>query len=174
MKKENLEIREKIIALKKAGHKRRQILIELNISRNQYVNCYLSDDKIERRHKLLKEYRLKRIEKDKEIPYGFLIRKIYNFHAKNLVLKPFTYLDVIKKFGEKPNCYLTGEMIDLNNIKDFHFEHIIPSSKGGSNELENLQLAKPYANQMKSNFSLDELINHCYNIIKHNKPELLK
>lgn len=174
MKKENLELRDKIIALKNAGYKRRQILIELGISRNQYINCYLSDDKIERRYKLLKEYRLKRMEKEKEIPYGILIRKIYNFHAKNLILKPFTYLDVIKKFGENPKCYLTGETIDLNNSKDYQFEHVIPSSLGGSNELDNLQLAKPYANAMKSGFSLEEFFNYCHIILKHNKPELFK
>lgn len=41
-------------------------------------------------------------------------------------------------------------------MKDITFDHILPKSKGGDDELENLQLAHFRCNQTKSNMTKEE------------------
>lgn len=77
----------------------------------------------------------------------------------------FSLDDVIKKFGENPRCYLTGRLIDLSDPKTFHFDHITPASKGGSNALDNLGLLCREANRLKSDQTIKETIELCKEII---------
>lgn len=88
-------------------------------------------------------------------------------HTKvNNISKNYTYEDVIKKIGPNPRCYLTGKRIDLNKTDTYNFDHIIPSSKGGTNDLDNLGLCTPAANYAKGNLSLEELYKLCESILK--------
>jgi len=79
----------------------------------------------------------------------------------------FTWEDVIKKFGEKTVCYLSGEEIDLYE-NNYNFDHIIPASKGGLNTLDNLGILYEKVNTMKSDMTPEELIELCVKILKHN------
>ena len=89
-------------------------------------------------------------------------------------LKPtFTWEDVVEKFGEKTICYLSGVEIDLF-VNNYNFDHIIPSSKGGLNTLENLGIAHEIVNYMKGDLTPDELISWCIKILKHNNYEVTK
>ena len=58
------------------------------------------------------------------------------------------------KFGTKTKCYLTGTPIDLEK-DDYCFDHIIPVSKGGSNDLSNLGITTPAANYSKSDLTVE-------------------
>ena len=49
-------------------------------------------------------------------------------------------LNLEKKIGEKPICYLTGIPIDINKPNEYSLDHIIPMSRGGKNTLENCGL----------------------------------
>lgn len=60
-------------------------------------------------------------------------------------------------------CYLTGELVNVTDT-DTHLDHIDPT-KG--NELDNIGVTQKYANQMKSDMSVDELVQMCKKIINH-------
>lgn len=79
----------------------------------------------------------------------------------------FTLEDVIKKCGEKPVCYLTGEQLDFNNPVDISFDHIIPVSKGGANTLDNLGICTKQVNQSKTDMTPDEYLNLCKKVLEH-------
>lgn len=79
----------------------------------------------------------------------------------------FTFNDVVEKFGYDTICYLSGEKINLNeNI--YQFDHIIPSSRGGDNSLDNLGVTHKIVNTMKNDLTPDELLFWCEKILKHN------
>lgn len=83
----------------------------------------------------------------------------------NSISKNYTCDDVIKKIGNEPKCYLTGKPIDLNKPETYNLDHIIPTARGGTNDLSNLQICTKEANQAKGELSLDDLYELCNNII---------
>lgn len=80
----------------------------------------------------------------------------------------FTAKDVINKVGENPICYLTGEPIDIHKPRTYHFDHIIPRSQGGSNNLDNLGICTKQANLCKDRLNLDEYLEMCKKTLEHN------
>ena len=89
-------------------------------------------------------------------------------HVNN-INHEYTYKDVLKKIGSNPTCYLTGEPIDLNKPETYHLDHIIPTSKGGSNDLSNLGLCIKDANYAKGDLSLQDLYSLCKKICNYLK-----
>lgn len=85
----------------------------------------------------------------------------------NNITTNYTYKDVLKKIGKNPICYLTGEPINLDEPSTYHLDHIIPVSKGGTNDLSNLGICKKDANYAKGNLSLTELKILCKKILNH-------
>jgi 5-methylcytosine-specific restriction endonuclease McrA len=102
----------------------------------------------------------------------FIIRyRIEKFYRNNqgvpMSEQKFTVDDVIKKFGENPKCYLTGVAIDISKPRTYHFDHIVPTSRGGDNSINNLQICTKAANLAKSNMLLSELYDFCNAVLKH-------
>lgn len=79
----------------------------------------------------------------------------------------FSLEDLIKKIGDSPVCYLTGKKIDLSDPSSFHFDHIVPTSKGGKNTLDNLGICTAEANFSKRDMSLAEYIELCKSVLLH-------
>lgn len=71
------------------------------------------------------------------------------------------------RYPLESKCYLTGDIIDLN-LDIWEFDHVIPRSKGGENTLENLKVVKKSVNRIKHDLSVNELIDCCKKILKHN------
>lgn len=97
--------------------------------------------------------------------YRKLYRKVWRFNMKE---NHFTVEDVIKKFGEHPRCYLTNEPIDIYQTNTYHFDHIIPTSKGGPNTIDNLGICTAQANKMKCDMTPEQLLNMCRLILENN------
>jgi hypothetical protein len=96
-----------------------------------------------------------------------------NIYVNN-ISKNYTCRDVVSKIGENPICYLTGKAIDLNKPETYNLDHIIPTAKGGTNDLKNLEICTKDANQAKGDLTLDQLYKLCENIIswKRHKEKL--
>lgn len=80
----------------------------------------------------------------------------------------FTYQDVIKKIGENPVCYLTGRKLDMSNPKAYSIDHILSTTKGGSNQLSNLGVVEYRLNKMKNDLTIDEFIGVCKDVLINN------
>lgn len=113
------------------------------------------------------------IEKTKRNNIAALNDKIWRFHKNwetGMKEKPtFRLNDVKNKFGDNPKCYLTGRQINIDQPATYHFDHVVPSSKGGTNTLDNLQIAVCNANSAKSDMLLEDFLQMCKEIcIQHN------
>jgi hypothetical protein len=115
-----------------------------------------------------KEYLIKRKEELSKREYYFLKEKIERFKTRSAVTKDFDYLDVIKKFGDNPKCYLTGLPINYNDSKSYSLDHFIPVAKGGTSDLDNMRLANPMANEMKRHYELHKFLEICRLITENN------
>ena len=91
------------------------------------------------------------------------IHKLTNQQEKN-----FTVEEFLKKIGNNPKCYLSGEPINLYDCEVYNLDHIISSSKGGNNFLENAELISTSVNKMKSDLSIEVFLNKCIQILKYN------
>jgi len=81
----------------------------------------------------------------------------------------FTIDELITKIGDNPKCYLTGRSVDLDDPRAYQLDHIIPTSKGGDNSLDNCGLTCAEANQAKGAMSNDEFLQLCKDVVKHHK-----
>jgi CRISPR/Cas system Type II protein with McrA/HNH and RuvC-like nuclease domain len=183
------ELGKKIIKLKKEDYSYDKIMKELNCSKST-ISYYLGENQ--------KEKAKERNTKRKSKPEFVLQKKLYEFRYRNntgkkvlskvrdfqrregsklIITKPelkFNIDDFLLKIGNEPKCYLSGELIDLYDTKSYCIDHIIPSTKGGENTLENAGLVSSTVNKMKSDIFIDELIENCVKILEHNGYIVIK
>jgi hypothetical protein len=156
---------------------------ELNCSKST-ISYYLGDNQ--------KEKTKKRSIKIKSKPEFVLQKKLYAFRyrdnlgkrvlskvrdfqrregSKISITKPeltFNIEDFLLKIGNEPKCYLSGEPINLYETKSYCIDHIIPATKGGENTLENAGLISSTLNKMKSDISVEELLEKCIQVLEYN------
>ena len=99
--------------------------------------------------------------------------KMVDSKIDNTINKTFTWEDVIEIFGENTICYLSGVKINLYE-NNYNLDHSIPKSRGGLNILNNLGVTHKIVNAMKSDLMVDELLDWCIKILKHNGYEINK
>jgi len=181
------EQKEQILELRAQGKTYREIEQLLGCSRsNISYHCgkgqkekYLKRQQILRRENTLLQKvdtftrpscdKRKRRKLDEEITSSFnqqVRDKVRDFGKKKPAF--FTYKDVVEKFGEKPNCYLSGRTLDLSSPRTYNFDHIIPASKGGTSLIGNLGLTTREANMAKGDMSVQELLELCVDILCYN------
>ena len=68
-------------------------------------------------------------------------------------------------FERDKACCLCGEDF-IDGV--FEIDHMLPKSRGGSSELDNLQLLCPTCNKSKYNMTVNEYLEHCKNIYLRN------
>lgn len=89
------------------------------------------------------------------------LRTAVSLFRKSLETMPsknYTYKDVIEHFGGTTvKCELTGRTIDLL-VDDYNIDHIIPVSRGGNNELDNMAFTIPQANTAKTILQMKNLL----------------
>ena len=93
-------------------------------------------------------------------------QRTYGFYRMNKEDR-FTVQEFLDKFSD-PCCYLTGVKIDLLDYDSYHFDHIVPVSKGGSGKLSNLGLLSAKVNIMKGDLSVEEFVLLCKSVCRFN------
>lgn len=84
----------------------------------------------------------------------------------NNICKNYSVKDVLKKIGLNPICYLTGKKINIDDGGSYHLDHVIPTAKDGTNDLDNLNICIAEANMAKGRLSLEEFYKLCEDVIK--------
>lgn len=178
----------KIIELRNKGYSYNKIMKSLSCSKGT-ISYYLGDKQkektIERRKKLIAkpEFVLqKKIQsfKYRESPNKKMTSKVRDFQRRDgskLSSKQednFSYKDFLKKIGNNPKCYLSGEPINLFETKTYSIDHIVPATKGGDNTLDNAGLISSSINKMKSDIEVDVFIQKCIKILKYNGYKVVK
>jgi 5-methylcytosine-specific restriction endonuclease McrA len=91
---------------------------------------------------------------------------------KTYVKPTFSIDDFIQKIGEHPKCYLSGAPIDLTDKKSWSMDHIIPRSRGGSNDLDNAGICNSMINLSKNSMLVDEFLEMCKLVLEFNGYEI--
>ena len=155
--------RDLILELAKKGHSYNYICSVVHCSKST-VAYHLND---EYRKSALKR-NLKNKRQNMEDPTW---KRSYKWNRQSVKIKKIReHLE--KTFNNK--CYLSGRDIDLDNASSFHFDHIVPKSKGGTHDLDNLGLCVPEANVAKGELSVDEFIALCKDVLEHNGYQVIK
>ena len=101
---------------------------------------------------------------------GFFRKRAHN-HSRDSVFygdrKSFAKNLLLLWYKQRGRCAYTGVKLygDINT----HLDHIIPRTKGGSSEIENLQFVCALVNRMKFNLSHEEFLQTCKMITKNNE-----
>ena len=85
-----------------------------------------------------------------------------------------TTKNILDKLEQNDRCALTGRKLDIQNTSSWELDHIIPSSKGGNNTLDNCQILCKEANQSKRDLLPEEFLELCKDVLKHNGYEIIK
>ena len=72
---------------------------------------------------------------------------------------------MVNKLGAYPICYLTGRKIQLHDPASYNLDHRIPASRGGSNDLNNMEISCTEANRAKSDLTLKEFYALCEEVL---------
>lgn len=160
-------MKEQILKLRQEGFTYREIQEKVGCCKST-VSYYCGIDQKKKINDRKSKYKLT----EKYIIYskldGFLSStndKLY----KKYVKRTSEITKYYNKIIENPYCYLTGVKIDFLDRESFQLDHIIPVSKGGTNDIDNMGLCCKNANIAKSNMTKEELIELCRKIINHNK-----
>jgi len=65
---------------------------------------------------------------------------------------------------QQHKCALTGRVLTPENAS---LDHVVPVSRGGSHDVENVQLVIKMANDMKGTLTMEEFISICTDVAKH-------
>jgi hypothetical protein len=80
--------------------------------------------------------------------------------------------DMLEKLRQQGNrCALSGELIDHQNCE---IDHIVPVSRGGSSDIENLQFVSKRMNRMKGTMTNEEFAEACKSVVEHTLPPSLR
>jgi len=156
-------MKEEILKLRSEGKSYKQIQIKLGCSKST-ISYHCGPG--------VKEKTCKRIKVNRDNlkeDFFFKLRKRYdnifiinrNSVISQRIPKTFSFEDFKKFIEENPKCYLSGLDIDYTIFSDWELDHIHPFSKGGLTDLTNLKPCLKWANRMKGDFSVKELINNC-------------
>ena len=92
-----------------------------------------------------------------------ICRKVSSFRVRCARSNHNDIRKKLKTFKRKGNRARTP--IDIEKPNTYHLDHIIPTSKGGTNDINNLGLCLKEANYAKGELSIDELYQLCENIL---------
>ena len=172
-------LKDQILELRVAGKSYREIEKLLNCSKSTisyYCDPNGKDKTITRKRKMIKanpliqkvssfkltKNRLKCKAEKFQLRDNTQDNRMGNYDSDKIM---FNWGDVIQLIIERPTCYLTGDPLNLDDANQISLDHIVPVSKGGTNELSNLGVCTRIANMSKTDMSLIEYIEHCKKVL---------
>ena len=108
-----------------------------------------------------KEERRRYKARYKRIHYFKHISKVHNKRSGGYVLRPIELWGLLKR--QRMLCGLTGRRLNRDNIS---LDHIVPLSKGGSNEPSNLRFVHIDANTFKMDMDDNGLLELAKDIVR--------
>ena len=167
-----IEIKKQVDDLANQGLKHIEIAERLGIKLSKVHTLRMYPERVER----ARIYARKKREEQKRKPFAGLKKKITLFKKRaqyeDRCTVDFNLEDVIAKFGDSPKCYLTGLLIDWQDPTSYQLDHITPLSRGGSSNLDNLQISRPEANLMKRHYLPEEFISVCWEVVKYHADKI--
>lgn len=165
-------MKDEILKLRKEGKTYSEIQKILGCSKST-ISYYCGDGQKNKAYSRIKNRRedklLEKIDRFKSRNGNLKFRDFQRRGKDNKLMnqqeKNFTIQEAKEWIGNQPTCYLTGEPIDLGNPQTYHLDHIIPVKRGGKNTLDNMGLLKSDINKMKSDLTVDELVENCKKIL---------
>ena len=88
-----------------------------------------------------------------------------SFGKVNNIEKEYGIKELLEKLGDNPRCYLTGDQINLEDSASYNFDHIVPVSKGGTNDLSNLGICTKSANAAKNDLTEKQFVALCKKVL---------
>lgn len=98
--------------------------------------------------------------------------KVNDYYADSPEDRDFTLKDVKEKFSGRWICYLTGTPIDPGRTDEYALDHVIPKSRGGKSNLENMGLLRRDVNEAKSSKTVAEFLQLCKEVLEYNGYEV--
>lgn len=98
--------------------------------------------------------------------------KVNDYYAESSDDRDFTLKDVKEKFNGRWHCYLTGTPIEPSETDKYALDHIVPRSRGGKSNLENMGLLRRDVNEAKSSKTIDEFLQLCKEVLEYNGYEV--
>jgi len=165
-------MKEQILKLRSEGLSYRQIEKKLGCSRS-LINYYLAPGAKEKSNERQRGYRKNRKERILYEKVRKISMSVANFRrrdgSKNGKTTHFySGEEVLAKIGADPVCYLTGRKIDLFDSGSYNFDHVLPPSKGGDNDISNFGICIKEANIAKQDMTIDEFLSFCLEVLRHN------
>lgn len=153
-------MKQRIIELRELGYSYNQIVKELRCSKGTVsyhlgkgVRVKQNERQRKRRSKVKDNFDMKLCYKASSF---YFRAKWFKRGIKENSLSTKEIRETVKLQDNK--CYLTGLPLTADNVS---LDHIVPISKGGSGNKENLGLVVLSVNYMKRTLSVSELINYC-------------
>ena len=87
-------------------------------------------------------------------------------------MKDITVKYIKDRIVNHPFCELNGLPIDIDKTYSWHLDHKVPRSRGGSNDVNNMQIVSADANQAKHRLTNDEFFELCKSVLIHNGYEV--
>lgn len=164
-------LKEQVLALRQEGKTLQQIRHQLGCSLSTVAYHIYGKAKMSTRKRVYARRKLVgRFENKTQ--NSVLYSKYYQFFRigkwrKFLQAPTFTFQELLKALPDKPTCYLTGTPVNYADPKSYSLDHVIPSSRGGSNGLSNLKVASAIANRSKSDMTDVEFVEFCKRVLEH-------
>lgn len=150
------DVKDQILALRAQGKSYREIQNEVGCSKGT-IAYHCGKGQKEKTRKRAKRLRSKsRYKINKKID-DFLARTPGSMSKNAYVSRGDINKKMYKKILENPVCYITGLPIDLEDPQSWSLDHIVPVSKGGTNDMDNMGICLSFINAMKHDATLEEL-----------------
>lgn len=181
-------LKEKILKLKKEGLNQSEIALKLGCAKSTVCWHFNPEKQLKKSQERKKKIPSYEVKNARNISRFFCsktknekITKIKTLtfkeaHANNRFrlkrfsknkkgkMKQETQIQAVKdKYGITDSqttiiCRYTGKILDWTRPEEYHYDHIIPRSRGGGNTLDNLQIISKEANQAKGDMTHEEFV----------------